>query len=103
MATTAVPMAGRAAVAGLLCAVLAACGTRPAGGVAVPPAPVEQTCGLDRTTGGGSGGSAGEPTDQETGSAGPPTDQETGSAGPPTDQETGSAGPPTDQETGSAG
>ncbi|WP_158709992.1 hypothetical protein [Streptomyces katrae] len=114
MTRTAVSMAGRAAVAGLLCAVLAACGTRHAGEAAAPPAPVQETCGLDRTTGGGGtglpdppteeqgGGYAGPPTDQETGSyAGPPTDEETGGhAGPPTDQETGGAGPPTDQETG---
>ncbi|MFE6844902.1 hypothetical protein [Streptomyces sp. NPDC057686] len=115
MTRTAVSVAGRAAVAGLLCAVLAACGTRHAGEAAAPPAPPKETCGLDRTTGGGGtglpdppteeqgGGYAGPPTDQETGSyAGPPTDQGTGSyAGPPTDQETGSyAGPPTDQETG---
>ncbi|MFE2146772.1 hypothetical protein ACFXA3_34465 [Streptomyces sp. NPDC059456] len=115
MTRTAVAVAGRAAVAGLLCAVLAACGTRHAGEAAAPPAPVQETCGLDRTTGGGTGlpdppteeqggGHAGPPTDQETGGyAGPPTDQETGGyAGPPTDQETGGyAGPPTDQETGS--
>ncbi|MFJ3204325.1 hypothetical protein [Streptomyces sp. NPDC086989] len=114
MTRTAVAVAGRVAVAGLLCAVLAACGTRHAGEAAAPPAPVQETCGLDRTTGGGTGlpdppteeqggGYAGPPTDQETGGyAGPPTDQETGGyAGPPTDQETGGyAGPPTDQETG---
>ncbi|MFF4105002.1 hypothetical protein [Streptomyces sp. NPDC001903] len=111
---------GRAAAAGLVCAVLAACGTRHAGGEAAAPpapaAPVKETCGLDRTTGGvgtgtpeppteeeTGGGYAGPPTDQETGGyAGPPTDEETGGyAGPPTDQETGGyAGPPTDQETG---
>ncbi|MFD7838644.1 hypothetical protein [Streptomyces sp. NPDC059761] len=110
----------RAGVVGLMCAVLAACGTRHAGGEvaapAAPAAPVNETCGLDRTTGGSGtgtpdppteeetgGGYAGPPTDQETGSyAGPPTDEETGGyAGPPTDQETGGyAGPPTDQETG---
>ncbi|MEV0411193.1 hypothetical protein AB0I68_10405 [Streptomyces sp. NPDC050448] len=114
MTTTAVSVAGRAAVAGLLCAVLAACGTRHAGEAAARPAPVKETCGLDRTTGGGiglpdppteeeGGGYAGPPTDQETGGyAGPPTDQETGGyAGPPTDQDTGGyAGPPTDQDTG---
>ncbi|MFE5540996.1 hypothetical protein ACFQ78_35425 [Streptomyces sp. NPDC056519] len=116
-------VAGRALGAGLLCAALAACGTRHAGAEAaapppVPAAPAKETCGLDRTTGGAgtglpdppteeeTGGYAGPPTDEETGSshAGPPTDEETGSgyAGPPTDQETGSgyAGPPTDQETG---
>ncbi|MFD5510870.1 hypothetical protein ACFWIB_24290 [Streptomyces sp. NPDC127051] len=110
----------RAGVVGLMCAVLAACGTRHAGGEvaapAAPAAPVNETCGLDRTAGGSGtgtpdppteeetgGGYAGPPTDQETGSyAGPPTDQETGGyAGPPTDEETGGyAGPPTDQETG---
>ncbi|WP_159045914.1 hypothetical protein [Streptomyces sp. WM6372] len=116
------PAVRAAVVVGLMCAVLAACGTRHAGGEAAAPpapaAPVKETCGLDRTTGGGGtglpdppteeetgGGYAGPPTDEETGSsyAGPPTDQETGSyAGPPTDEETGSsyAGPPTDQETG---
>ncbi|MFB7058760.1 hypothetical protein ACFCXT_37260 [Streptomyces vinaceus] len=114
--------AGRAVGIGLLCAVLAACGTRHAGGqdAAAPPvpaAPAKETCGLDRTTGGAgaglpdppteeeTGGDAGPPTDQETGSShpGPPTDEGTGGyAGPPTDQETGGyAGPPTDQETGS--
>ncbi|MFI1147824.1 hypothetical protein [Streptomyces sp. NPDC020817] len=98
---------------GFMCAVLAACGTRHAGGeVAAPAAPVNETCGLDRTTGGGdagpptdeeTGGYAGPPTDQETGGyAGPPTDEETGGyANPPTDEETGGyAGPPTDEETG---
>lgn len=99
----------RAAVVGLMCAVLAACGTRHAGGEAAgppaPAAPVQETCGLDRTTGGGGTGLPDPPTEEQTGSsyAGPPTDQETGSsyAGPPTDQETGSyAGPPTDQESG---
>ncbi|ROQ94363.1 hypothetical protein EDE04_0786 [Streptomyces sp. 2132.2] len=115
--------AGRAVGVGILCAVLAACGTRHAGAegagpAPVPAAPAKETCGLDRTTGGvGTGlpdppteertgsGYAGPPTDEETGSgyAGPPTDEETGSgyAGPPTDEETGGyAGPPTDQETG---
>ncbi|MFI6144933.1 hypothetical protein [Streptomyces sp. NPDC051109] len=93
-----------------MCAVLAACGTRHAGGEAAAPpapaAPVQETCGLDRTTGGGGTGTPDPPTEEETGGgyAGPPTDEETGSsyAGPPTDEETGSyAGPPTDQETGS--
>ncbi|WP_327280148.1 MULTISPECIES: hypothetical protein [unclassified Streptomyces] len=114
MTREAVTVARRAAVAGLLCAVLAACGTRHAGEAAAPPAPVKETCGLDRTTGGGTGlpdppteeqggANAGPPTDEETGGyAGPPTDQETGGyAGPPTDEETGGyAGPPTDQDTG---
>ncbi|MFI8263044.1 hypothetical protein [Streptomyces sp. NPDC085665] len=113
--------AGRAAAVGFMCAVLAACGTRHAGGEvaapAAPAAPVNETCGLDRTTGGSGtgtpdppteertgGGYAGPPTDEETGGyAGPPTDEETGSyAAPPTDEETGGyAGPPTDEETGS--
>ncbi|MBT2540238.1 hypothetical protein J7E99_05865 [Streptomyces sp. ISL-44] len=96
---------GRVLVAGLLCAVLAACGTKGAG-QAAGPAPVPSLtpkCALDVPTEEQTGGYAGPPTDQETGGyAGPPTDQETGSyAGPPTDQETGAyAGPPTDQETG---
>ncbi|MEU9303585.1 hypothetical protein [Streptomyces sp. NPDC048269] len=97
---------GRVLVAGLLCAVLAGCGTKGAGQAAGPapvPSLTPQKCALDVPTEEQTGGYAGPPTDQETGSyAGPPTDQETGSyAGPPTDQETGSyAGPPTDQETG---
>ncbi|MFK0218274.1 hypothetical protein ACIQWN_08750 [Streptomyces vinaceus] len=115
-------VAGRAVGIGLLCAVLAACGTRHADGrdaapPPVPAAPAKESCGLDRTTGGAgtglpdppteeeAGGHAGPPTDQESGSShpGPPTDEGTGGyAGPPTDQETGGyAGPPTDQETGS--
>ncbi|MET9958427.1 hypothetical protein ABZ128_04955 [Streptomyces sp. NPDC006326] len=97
----------RAVAAGLLCAVLAACGTRHAGEAAAPPSPVpaHEPCGLDLdlTTDDDGAGNAGPPTDEETGYAGPPTDQETGYAGPPTDQETGYAGPPTDQETGYAG
>ncbi|MFE2548308.1 hypothetical protein ACFXGI_07120 [Streptomyces sp. NPDC059355] len=100
--------AGRAAAVGLMCAVLAACGTRHAGGEvaapAAPAAPVNETCGLDRTTGGSGTGTPDPPTEEEPGGgyAGPPTDEETGSyAGPPTDEETGGyAGPPTDQETG---
>ncbi|MFE2476787.1 hypothetical protein [Streptomyces sp. NPDC059389] len=97
--------AGRAAAVGFMCAVLAACGTRHAGGeVAAPAAPVNETCGLDRTTGGSGTGTPDPPTEEQTGGgyAGPPTDEETGGyAGPPTDEETGSyAGPPTDQESG---
>ncbi|MFJ8014842.1 hypothetical protein [Streptomyces sp. NPDC096339] len=97
---------GRVLAAGLLCAVLAACGTG-GSGQASGPAPVPsltpEKCALDVPTEEQTGGYAGPPTDQETGAyAGPPTDQETGAyAGPPTDQETGGyAGPPTDQETG---
>ncbi|MEU7554338.1 hypothetical protein AB0B01_18705 [Streptomyces sp. NPDC044571] len=103
------PAARRAVGAALLCAVLAACGTRHAGEAAAPPSPVpaHETCGLDRdltTDDDGAGaGNAGPPTDEETGYAGPPTDEETGYAGPPTDEETGYAGPPTDEETGYAG
>ncbi|MFE2323070.1 hypothetical protein ACFXD5_03920 [Streptomyces sp. NPDC059385] len=95
---------GRVLVAGLLCAVLAACGTGRAG-QASGPAPVPslspEKCALDVPTEEQTGGYAGPPTDQETGAyAGPPTDQETGGyAGPPTDQDTGSAGPPTDGDT----
>ncbi|MFD7256477.1 hypothetical protein [Streptomyces sp. NPDC059874] len=98
--------AGRVLVAGLLCAVLAACGTKGAGqasGPAPVPSLTPEKCALDVPTEEQTGGPAGPPTDQETGGpAGPPTDQETGGyAGPPTDQETGGhAGPPTDQETG---
>ncbi|MEV7520076.1 hypothetical protein [Streptomyces sp. NPDC091371] len=97
---------GRVLVAGLLCAVLAACGTKGAGQAAGPapvPSLTPEKCALDIPTEEQTGGPAGPPTDQETGGyAGPPTDQETGGhAGPPTDQETGGhAGPPTDQETG---
>ncbi|MCX5077936.1 hypothetical protein OG321_36400 [Streptomyces sp. NBC_00424] len=103
--------AGRVVVAGLLCALMAGCGsTTP--GEAAGPAPVPSLsptadCGLDTTTDEPSGGYAGPPTDEETGGyAGPPTDQETGGhAGPPTDQEAavGGAGPPTDGETGNGG
>ncbi|MFF4009473.1 hypothetical protein [Streptomyces sp. NPDC001717] len=100
---------GRILAAGLLCAVLVACGTGRAGqasGPAPVPSPTSEKCALDVPTEEQTGGYAGPPTDQETGGyAGPPTDQETGGyAGPPTDQETGAyAGPPTDQDTGSAG
>ncbi|MFE2878980.1 hypothetical protein ACFXG6_04020 [Streptomyces roseus] len=110
MTRTAVAVrAGRAVGAGLLCAVLAACGTRHAGGEAaappVPAAPAKGTCGLDRATGGAGTGIPDPPTEEQTGSghAGPPTGEETGSgsAGPPTDEETGGyAGPPTDEESG---
>ncbi|MFD3720515.1 hypothetical protein [Streptomyces sp. NPDC058674] len=106
---------GRALVAALLCAALAACGTKGAGHAAGPaPVPVltPQKCALDTGPGGSPpssdvpteeqmGGYAGPPTDGETGGyAGPPTDGETGAyAGPPTDGETGAyAGPPTDGE-----
>ncbi|MGW6709314.1 hypothetical protein ACWGDE_31125 [Streptomyces sp. NPDC054956] len=98
-----------AGLAGLLCAVLAGCGSVRAGevaGAASVAAPSPTICDLDGPTPGGTGtgtSSPDVPTDQETGSyAGPPTDQETGSyAGPPTDQETGAyAGPSTDQDTG---
>ncbi|MET9467136.1 hypothetical protein ABZY44_20495 [Streptomyces sp. NPDC006544] len=110
-----------AALAGLLCAALTACGTVRAGEAAGPApvtTPAPYVCDLDRTTGGGSGtvapdlptedqtgGYAGPPTDQETGPhAGPPTDGETGAhAGPPTDGDTGPPDPPTDQDTGTPG
>ncbi|MBT2448869.1 hypothetical protein J7F03_17580 [Streptomyces sp. ISL-43] len=112
MKKTAASATGRTALAGLaglLCAVLAACGTVRAGEAAGPApaaAPSPEICDLDGPTDGGPGAGTATPdipTDQETGAyAGPPTDQETGAyAGPPTDQETGAyAGPPTDQETG---
>ncbi|MEU6865452.1 hypothetical protein ABZ924_19650 [Streptomyces sp. NPDC046876] len=96
--------AWRAVAAGVLCGVLAACGTAPraTGGPRTPP-PVENTCGLDLTTDRSDGGNAGPPTEEETGSAGPPTEEQTGSADPPTDEETGPPDPPTDQDTGSPG
>ncbi|MER7730585.1 hypothetical protein ABTX80_06840 [Streptomyces erythrochromogenes] len=106
MTKNAVSAAGRVMVAGLLCAVLAGCGTTPAGQAAPPagvPTPAPADCGTDVTTDEGHGGYAGPPTDEETGGyAGPPTDEDTGApAGPPTDEDTGApAGPPTDQETG---
>ncbi|MEV6954474.1 hypothetical protein [Streptomyces sp. NPDC051183] len=115
MTTTAVSLAGRTVLAGLLCAALAACGTTQAGQAAGPapvPGPAKETCGLGAGAGASAspdvpteeqtGGYAGPPTDQETGGyAGPPTDQETGPyTGPPTDEDTGTPGPPTDQDTG---
>ncbi|KOU82170.1 hypothetical protein ADK94_24745 [Streptomyces sp. XY593] len=107
MTKTAVSVTGRVVVAGLLCAVLAGCGTTRAGQEATPQAGVPTLapadCGADLTTDEDPGGHAGPPTDEETGAyAGPPTDEETGGyAGPPTDEETGGyAGPPTDQESG---
>ncbi|MGW0749661.1 hypothetical protein [Streptomyces sp. NPDC002587] len=101
--------AGRVLVAGLLCAVLAGCGTGRAGGRAAGPAPVPsltpQKCALDVPTEEQTGGYAGPPTDQETGGyAGPPTDQETGGyAGPPTDEQTGAAAPSGDPEMTNGG
>ncbi|KOU74103.1 hypothetical protein ADK93_20480 [Streptomyces sp. XY58] len=106
MTKTAVSVTGRVVVAGLLCAVLAGCGTTRAGQAAPragAPTLAPADCGADLTTDEGAGGHAGPPTDEETGGyAGPPTDEETGGyAGPPTDEETGGyAGPPTDEETG---
>ncbi|MEU7729274.1 hypothetical protein AB0B78_29165 [Streptomyces sp. NPDC040724] len=97
---------GRVMVAGLLCAVLAGCGTTRAGQAAPPagvPTLAPAECGLDVPTDESTGGDAGPPTDQETGAyAGPPTDEDTGApAGPPTDEDTGApAGPPTDEDTG---
>ncbi|MFE5622326.1 hypothetical protein ACFQ8S_09715 [Streptomyces virginiae] len=106
MTKTAVSVTGRVVVAGLLCAVLAGCGTTRAGQAgpqAGVPTIAPADCGADLTTDEEPGGHAGPPTDEETGAyAGPPTDEETGAyAGPPTDEETGGyAGPPTDEETG---
>ncbi|MFF8262245.1 hypothetical protein [Streptomyces virginiae] len=108
MTKTAVSATGRVVVAGLLCVVLAGCGTTRAGHTAPQagaPALAPADCGADRTTEEDPGGYAGPPTDEETGAyayPGPPTDEETGGyAGPPTDEETGGyAGPPTDQESG---
>ncbi|WP_405420473.1 hypothetical protein [Streptomyces erythrochromogenes] len=107
MKRNAVSVTGRrVVVAGLLCAVLAGCGTTRAGQAAPPagaPASAPADCDRDVTTDEGPGGYAGPPTDEDTGApAGPPTDEDTGApAGPPTDEDTGApAGPPTDQETG---
>ncbi|MFC9585161.1 hypothetical protein ACFVJ8_20340 [Streptomyces yangpuensis] len=106
MAKTAVAVTGRVVVAGLLCAVLAGCGTTRAGQAAQPagaPASAPADCDRDVTTDEGPGGYAGPPTDEDTGApAGPPTDEQTGAhAGPPTDEDTGApAGPPTDEQTG---
>ncbi|WP_327266398.1 hypothetical protein OG444_37840 [Streptomyces sp. NBC_01232] len=106
MTKTARSLTGRLLVTGLLCAVVAACGTTRAGQAAPPagiPTLAPADCDLDPPTDEGSGGNAGPPTDEQTGAyAGPPTDEETGAyAGPPTDGETGAyAGPPTDGETG---
>ncbi|THA86887.1 hypothetical protein [Streptomyces sp. A0592] len=107
MTKSAVSVTGRVVVAGLLCAVLAGCGTTRAGQAAPPagvPTAAPADCDLDVTTDEDPGGYAGPPTDEEVrGHAGPPTDEETGAyAGPPTDEDTGApAGPPTDRETGS--
>ncbi|MET9573857.1 hypothetical protein ACFYNW_05635 [Streptomyces virginiae] len=109
MTRTAVSVTGRVVVAGLLCAVLAGCGTTRAGQAAPQagvPALAPADCGADLTTEEDPGGYAGPPTDEETGGyAGPPTDEETGAyAGPPTDQESGPpAGPPTDGGTANGG
>ncbi|MEV6676968.1 hypothetical protein AB0N09_08875 [Streptomyces erythrochromogenes] len=106
MTKNAVSVTGRVVVAGLLCAVLAGCGTTRAGQAAPPaalPTLAPADCGPDVTTDEGPDGYAGPPTDQDTGApAGPPTDQETGGyVGPPTDEETGGyVGPPTDEDTG---
>lgn len=118
MAKNAVSVTGRVVVAGLLCAVLAGCGTTRAGQAAPPagvPTLAPADCDVDVTTDEDPGGYAGPPTDEDTGApagpptgeetasyAGPPTDEDTGAyAGPPTDEDTGApAGPPTDQETG---
>ncbi|MFE6909850.1 hypothetical protein [Streptomyces erythrochromogenes] len=103
MTKNAVSVAGRVVVAGLLCAVLAGCGTTRAGQAAPPagvPVPAPADCGTDVTTDATTdedhGGYAGPPTDEETGApAGPPTDEETGGyAGPPTEPETADGGGP---------
>ncbi|MFJ3514383.1 MULTISPECIES: hypothetical protein [unclassified Streptomyces] len=109
MTKTARSLTGRLVVTGLLCAVVAACGTTRAGQAAPPagvPTLVPADCDLDPPTDEGSGGNAGPPTDEQTGAyAGPPTDEQTGSyAGPPTDGETDAyVGPPTDGEIGNGG
>ncbi|WP_406343970.1 hypothetical protein [Streptomyces sp. NBC_00648] len=98
------------AVAGLLCAVLAGCGTEKAGSTAGegrPSSPTslaaeKQPCPPDETTQDGSSG-VDETTDDGAGSSEPPTDETTdegsGSAEPPTDEDTGTPGPPTDETT----
>ncbi|MEU6294237.1 hypothetical protein [Streptomyces erythrochromogenes] len=111
MSKNAVSVAGRVVVAGLLCAVLAGCGTTRAGQAAPPagvpvPVPAPADCGTDVTTDEDHGGYAGPPTEEDTGApAGPPTDEDTGTpAGPPTDGDTGGyAGPPTEPETADGG
>ncbi|MFF8271640.1 hypothetical protein ACF059_30280 [Streptomyces sp. NPDC016562] len=110
MTLTAGSVTGRAVVAGLLCAVLAGCGTTRAGQAAAPapvptaaPTAAPAECDLHLTADEDPGANAGPPTDQDTGApAGPPTDEDTGApAGPPTDEDTGApAGPPTDEDTG---
>ncbi|MFF1480228.1 hypothetical protein ACFVYD_22185 [Streptomyces sp. NPDC058301] len=115
------------AVAGLLCAALAGCGTesagRPASSPSSPslaaekvPCPPDETTeqgaggpdettedasggDVDETTEDASGGDVDETTDDPAGSSQPPTDEDTGSPGPPTDEDTGSPGPPTDETT----
>ncbi|MFD9338912.1 hypothetical protein ACFWBF_31665, partial [Streptomyces sp. NPDC060028] len=86
MTTTVAALVGRTALAGLLCAALAACGSTRAGQAAGPaPAasPGKETCGVGAATEEQPGGTAGPPTDQETGAyAGPPTDEDTGTPGP---------------------
>ncbi|MFJ6793424.1 hypothetical protein [Streptomyces sp. NPDC091268] len=110
MTTTMALPAVRAALAGLLCAALAACGTTRADGAA-GPAPAASTgtrsCAPDQGPGAPPDvpthedtGTPGPPTDEDTGTPGPPTDQDTGTPGPPTDEDTGTPGPPTDQDTG---
>ncbi|MFE5722472.1 hypothetical protein [Streptomyces erythrochromogenes] len=100
MTRKAVSVTGRrVVVAGLLCAVLAGCGTTRAGQAAPPagvPTLAPADCDLDVATDEAPGGYAGPPTDEDTGApAGPPTDEDTGApAGPPTDGEMANGGGP---------
>ncbi|MFD9487185.1 hypothetical protein ACFWBX_25100 [Streptomyces sp. NPDC059991] len=101
---------GAVAVAGLLCAVLAGCGTEKAGsaaeGRAASPsssAAAGQPCPPDETTERGSG-APDETTDETTDeTSGPSTDETTddgdGTPEPPTDEDTGASQPPTDETT----
>ncbi|MFD5623868.1 hypothetical protein [Streptomyces yangpuensis] len=107
MAKTAVSVTGRV-VAGLLCAVLAGCGTtragqaaQPAGAPASAPADCDRDVTTDEQTG---GGGAGAPPPAPRAPRPPPDEQTGGPAGPPTDEDTGApAGPPTDGGTGNGG
>lgn len=101
---------GAVAVAGLLCAVLAGCGTEKAGsaaeGRAASPsssAAAGQPCPPDETTEQGSG-APDETTDETTDETSGPSPDETtadddGTPEPPTDEDTGASQPPTDETT----
>ncbi|MFG2709021.1 hypothetical protein ACGFX2_00475 [Streptomyces goshikiensis] len=82
----------RVAATGLCCLLLAACGTRVAGGPAAPPAaaPASPTC------------TPNLPTEEETGAPNLPTEEETGTGTPniPTEEDTGTPNIPTEEDTG---